>query len=273
MSDEYELLFITIVSIALLFIRLYVSARIKQSIPTGSGNGVLKFRYWLRNHEARTKRKINQRNSFYTSLNQKQRREFIWRIFYFLNTTEFVIKFPGDAEKIKMTISYVAAQISYALPIESFDLYHKVIVYEDDYYSQINQTYHKGEVNPGVGIMVFSWNAIQFGLSENNNGVNLLLHEFAHALRLEHKLMSYNIFDEEHFDQLDRMLRTEFENLLDNDSTLFRNYAKTNIEEFFAVASETFFERPVTLKAQMPAFYQAFQNLYRQDPAGRESQT
>jgi Mlc titration factor MtfA (ptsG expression regulator) len=225
-----------------------------------------KIRYKFGGHEQIIKRNINQNHSFYLSLDQAQKKEFIWRIYYFLNTTDFVIKFQGDKTKIKMTISFVAAQISYALPIQSFDLYHRVIVYEDDYYSQINQHYHKGEVNPGTGIMVFSWNAIQYGLSKSNDGLNLLVHEFAHALRLEHKLMSYNIFDEEQFDYMDNLLDSEYEKELMTDSALFRPYATTNIEEFFAVASEFFFERSAALQAHKPELHQAFKLLYKQNP-------
>lgn len=232
-----------------------------------------KVRYRLGFQEQIIKRSINQNHPFYKSLDEEQKKRFLWRIFYFLNTTEFVIKFNGDHNKIKTSISFVAAQVSYALTIRCFDLYNRVIVYEDDYYSNITQRYHKGEVNPGAGVMVFSWSAVQYGLSQANDGLNVLVHEFAHALRHEHVMTDYDIFDGDDFAILDRLLRTEFENLPHMEANLFRNYAKTNIEEFFAVASETFFERPVALKTQMPAFYRAFQNLYRQDPAARQSQS
>jgi Mlc titration factor MtfA (ptsG expression regulator) len=232
----------------------------------GKKQNWMRIQYWFGKEELKVRKAINQKHPFFISLNKKEQEQFLWRLYYFLNTTEFVIKFQSNHQKIQTTISFVAAQISYALPIESFDLYHKVIVYEDDYYSQINQRYHKGEVNPGLGIMVFSWNAIQFGLSKSNDGLNLLLHEFAHALRLEHKLMSYNIFNEQYFDDLDKILQGEFENMLDSGSTIFRAYATTNIEEFFAVASEVFFERSKELESHLPILHNAFVKLYNQHP-------
>lgn len=46
-----------------------------------------------------------------------------------------------------------------------------------------------------------------------------------------------------------------------------RQYGATNEQEFFAVASEYFFERPKMLKAKHPELYQSLQKLYQQDVA------
>jgi Mlc titration factor MtfA (ptsG expression regulator) len=226
-----------------------------------------KLIYSFTNKERRIISSVNQRHSIYKCLNEKQKKEFHWRIHFFLDTTDFVIKFKGDERKIKMVIAFAAAQISFALTIKSFDMLKKVIVYEDDYYSQINQRYHKGEFNPGAGILVFSWKSIEKGLARPDDGLNLLLHEFAHALRLEHIMMDYNIFDEDHFSYMDNVSKAELERMYATDDHFFRRYASTNIDEFFAVASENFFERATELKAKMPELYRAYKNLYQQDPA------
>jgi MtfA peptidase len=47
-------------------------------------------------------------------------------------------------------------------------------------------------------------------------------------------------------------------------------YGATNPAEFFAVATETFFEEGARLKRDHPELYGVLREYYRQDPAGRE---
>jgi MtfA peptidase len=229
-----------------------------------------KLLYSITNKERRIISSINQSHPIYKRLTEKEKKEFHWRIHFFLDTTDFAIKFSGDERKIKTIIAFAAAQISFGLTIKSFDMVKKVIVYEDDYYSQINERYHKGEFNPGAGILVFSWKSVEEGLARPDDGLNLLLHEFAHALRLEHIMMDYNIFDEDHFTYMNNVSKAELERMYVTDNHFFRRYASANIDEFFAVASENFFERAAELKAQMPELYRAYKNLYNQDPLNKQ---
>src|SRR6266581_3952332 len=46
-------------------------------------------------------------------------------------------------------------------------------------------------------------------------------------------------------------------------------YGATNKAEFFAVATESFFEKPVQLEREHPALYGQLREFYRQDPARR----
>ncbi len=49
--------------------------------------------------------------------------------------------------------------------------------------------------------------------------------------------------------------------------TVLRDYGATNEAEFFAVASETFFEKPAQLRKSAPELYEELQKFYRVDPA------
>jgi MtfA peptidase len=44
-----------------------------------------------------------------------------------------------------------------------------------------------------------------------------------------------------------------------------------NPGEFFAVATEVFFDRPLELAAETPELYAVLRDFYRQDPARRAS--
>lgn len=49
--------------------------------------------------------------------------------------------------------------------------------------------------------------------------------------------------------------------------TVRESYAATDISEFFACATETFFEKPHPLSQKHPDLYTALRNFYQQDPA------
>jgi Mlc titration factor MtfA (ptsG expression regulator) len=51
--------------------------------------------------------------------------------------------------------------------------------------------------------------------------------------------------------------------------SLLDSYGATNEAEFFAVATEHFFDRPKSLREQLPELYDVLAGFYRQDPASR----
>ena len=70
-----------------------------------------------------------------------------------------------------------------------------------------------------------------------------------------------------------RVLGREYEQLLEDlekhHRTIIDAYGATNPAEFFAVVTETFFERPVALQKRHPALYDQMKSFYLQDPAER----
>jgi hypothetical protein len=67
------------------------------------------------------------------------------------------------------------------------------------------------------------------------------------------------------------MLETQFEDLVSEAEAgtqgVLDHYGATDRAEFFAVATEAFFERPTELQLERPALYAALRGYYRQDPA------
>lgn len=211
---------------------------------------------------------LNHKYIFYTSLSWSLKVKFLRLARDQYVRFEFV---PRD--KIKLTramkaiISCAAAQLLLFLPKKSLSFYKRIIVYPDYYNSMITHRRHKGEVNPGLRTIVFSWRGIVEGLNNQHDGINLLLHEFAHALWLEHKLVNnYAILDEDVILQFERYANNEMANLAANEQHFFRKYAFNNIEEFFAVAVENFFERPALFKQAQPELYIILAELFKQDP-------
>jgi len=182
---------------------------------------------------------------------------------------EFV---PREGMKLTRAMSAIicsaASQIVLFLPSESLTFFEKILVYPDYYNSSITHKRHKGEVNPALNLIVFSWRGIEEGLDRPDDGLNLLLHEFAHALWLEHKLKhyEYTVLDAELVYQFERLADVEMDNLRSNEQHFFRRYAFANVEEFFAVAVENFFERPDKFYRELPKLYTVLAKILNQNP-------
>lgn len=210
-------------------------------------------------------------NVYYKALTPTERKRFEWRVYYFVTSTEVEFRlFKGqiiNQHAARYLIASCATQLSLFLPDNCYDAFHKIIIYPDAYYSPITGNYHKGETNPAAGYIILSWNALNSGFANNADGINLLMHELAHALWLENKLFNYRTFDFEALETYEVMAAVTTAEMLETQQGHFlRRYALTNEEEFFAVAVENFFERSVQFKATLPDLYATLVDLFKQDP-------
>ncbi len=121
--------------------------------------------------------------------------------------------------------------------------------------------------------MVLAWDAAKRGAIDPSDGKNLVLHEFAHQLDFEDFAADGVPALASRADELswDEVMRTEFALLRATDETgiptLLDTYGASNPAEFFAVATEAFFERPRALRRRHPRLYDELQRFFRQDPA------
>jgi MtfA peptidase len=209
-------------------------------------------------------------NIYCKHLTPLERKRFEWRAFYFLNTTDIEFRgFTGpgliNQNSVRYLIASVATQMSLFLSEDCFDAFNKIIIYPEAYFSHITKQYHKGETNPGAGVIVLSYPSFKKGFESSTDGVNLLMHELAHALWLENNIFDYEIFDTVSFRHYQQVAAAELERLLQHEEHFLRKYAGTNPEEFFAVAVENFFERPAELLQALPELYAALKQLLNQD--------
>jgi MtfA peptidase len=123
------------------------------------------------------------------------------------------------------------------------------------------------------GVVVLSWNDVRAGASDIHDGQNLVLHEFAHQLDREDGAINGTPLLEQRSQYLawGRVLNAEFERLQRDSrlgrSTVLDDYGATDPAEFFAVATECFFEKPRVLRKRHPELYEELKTFYRQDPA------
>ena len=209
--------------------------------------------------------------SLYPKLTDEDKQKFRWRAFYFLHTTTIKFKqFHGysrqDKEKIRHLLASVAAQMTLFLPEKCFLMIHTILVYPEAYYSRFSKRYHKGETNPAAGMIALSWTGIAEGIESSTDGLNLIIHEYAHALWLEHAITKYKTFDVDAADRFQKVAMKELSEAAGKENHFFREYGLTNFHEFFAVATENFFERPEQFEKRLPHIYTAMTALYQQDP-------
>ena len=135
-----------------------------------------------------------------------------------------------------------------------------------------------GETAPQMRSLVLAWDAARYGALDPSDGKNVILHEFAHQLDFEDfvadgvpALGSRN--DKRSWAEVMAM---EFAALRAADDTgiptLLDSYGATNPAEFFAVATEAFFERPLALRQRRPQLFAELQRFYRQDPTAYSSE-
>ncbi len=124
-----------------------------------------------------------------------------------------------------------------------------------------------------LGVIVLAWDAASRGTAHPSDGQNVVLHEFAHHLDFE----DYStdgapaLATRTEYLGWARVMSTEFKALRIAEAagtpTVIDTYGATNPAEFFAVATETFFERPRALRAKHPELYAELGRFFRQDPA------
>jgi Mlc titration factor MtfA (ptsG expression regulator) len=171
-------------------------------------------------------------------------------------------------DEVKVLIAASAAQLTFGLPNVYLSHFNKVLVYPNDYYSTINNSHHKGEVNPRLKLIVLSWPSFVQGYIEHDSGRNLGLHEMAHALHLENRIPNheFGFFDPKIFKAWRDHADQAMEDIRSGRNQFLRAYASKDIYEFFAVVVEHFFEKPKELEKAMPMTYQLMVKLLNQDP-------
>ena len=205
---------------------------------------------------------------YYQNLNHTDKAIFEKRVQKFINQKQFIARGMDQiTDEMKSLIAGSAIQLTFGHPSIYFAHFRRILVYPDNYYSQISQRYHKGEVNMG-GLIVLSWKSFVEGFVDNEDGRNLGLHEMAHALRLENAISNdeYGFLDDDILKTWTDLSYREMNKMAEGESDFFRSYAATNSQEFFAVAVENFFERSREFRDWNPRMYNTLVRMLNQDP-------
>lgn len=197
-------------------------------------------------------------NSLYNRLDKQKKRFFEHRVVRFLETTKFVGR-EGviiDDEK-RMQITLLVIQMTFGMRNYLLEYVETIILYPSSYYSILNKTENKGEFNPRSKALVLSWEHFNLGNLDQDDGINLGIHEITHAIHycsLKSNNISSEIFHDTFLELEDHLSSVTLRNKI-IDSKLLREYAFTDKFEFIAVLVEVFMESPDKLRDQFPDIY------------------
>lgn len=124
----------------------------------------------------------------------------------------------------------------------------------------------------GDGRVILSWDHVRRAGHTPSGGHNVVLHEFAHQLDSESGNTNGAPYlgSSERYRSWSEVLTRDYANLRHEAmwgvQSVLDHYGATNPAEFFAVATESFFEQPHQLAARHPALYDEFLKYYRIDP-------
>lgn len=195
-------------------------------------------------------------------------------------------------DEIRVTIAAQACLLQLGLPQDCYRNVKSILVYPS--------TVVPPEHRPGVfehvnvpieapvpimgqafaqGPVILVWDAVLHGARHPEHGHNVVYHEFAHKLDMldgaadgtpplaDHgQLAEWVSVCSREFLRLRRLAET-------GDKTFLDAYGAMNEAEFFAVATEEFFDRPLALQENAPDLYRILSAYFRQDPAGRVNRT
>jgi Mlc titration factor MtfA (ptsG expression regulator) len=205
--------------------------------------------------------------SYYKRLSLEGKKKFVIRIYNFINDVVFYGK-GGEliTEEKKVVISASAIQLTFGYKEYLFYSFRYIFVYPKAFFSKIYNGYLKGGTYP-TGAVAFSWEDFKYGYELDDDKMNLGLHEMAHTLLMQ---VSDDKFDT-YIDSWFSVGRSEFLNIQQGNSAMFRSYAGTNRYEFLSVAIECFFESPKEFEIKLPEIYNSLKVLLNQDPQNIKS--
>lgn len=209
---------------------------------------------------------------FYSALSPAHRRRFHQQVYVFVHEKHFIgVKDMDITDEVRLVIAACAVRLSLGLDISVYDRLTEIIVYPYIYR-------HENGGNDAIlgeahtwGTVVLAWPAVVSGLRNSRDGHDTALHEFAHVLDRDSGAFNGTpkLRGREDYRPWAEIMSEHYFRLRKNGRLIrkvMRDYGATNEAEFFAVASESYFEKPKTMRTKTPELYQIMRRFF-----GRES--
>lgn len=230
--------------------------------------------------------------TLYSILPDALRAELHGHIQVFLYEKEFIGQGIQITEEIKLTIAGNACILLLQGDNQgnkrSFPDFTSIIVYPDTYVAK--QTKQDGlaehqehSARAGEswmrGPIVLSWKDVVRGSQHLRDGHNVVLHEFAHKLDEQNNVMDGLplLRDKSDYAEWTKTFRKEYADLIKrakrNKNSVLDEYGTVSPPEFFAVATESFFEKPKHMQRKLPDLYTQLKKFYNVDPVSWQRRT
>ncbi len=189
------------------------------------------------------------------------------------------------SEKMKVIVAAYACLLVVGLPEdEYFNNVLSILIYPKSFVGKETQVLGSGVVLESQqarigeawyrGPVVLSWSDISELRYRDDPGRNVVLHEFAHQLDMLNGRSvdgTPPLHSQELWNRWSGVVQEGYEELLSasraGEPTFLDTYGATNRAEFFAVATEAFFEDAFEFRMHHPELYEVFTDYYRLNPA------
>jgi Mlc titration factor MtfA (ptsG expression regulator) len=187
-------------------------------------------------------------------------------------------------DEIKVTIAAQASLLLLGCQHDYFERVHTVLVYPTGFRSPEGWTSPDGVVHMDVGYLgeawyhgtvILAWDAVLAGGRDPRDGRNVVLHEFAHQLDYLDGLADGTppLRNRAQYRRWHEVMTAEYDQLVVESEhgrpQVLDAYGATSPAEFFAVATECFFEKPVQMRRRRTQLYEILKEYYCQDTALR----
>jgi Mlc titration factor MtfA (ptsG expression regulator) len=184
-------------------------------------------------------------------------------------------------DEIRLVIAIQACVLIAGHGPGAYGALHSVLVYPDEFVVEERDEDEAGVVTEGMRVLsgqtfetsriILSWrDVLESGGAEEV--YNVVLHEFAHYL--DHSVggaLTAKPSKQRASESWHQVFEREYEALCDavdrGETTLIDPYGAEHLEEFFAVATETFFEAPREMRERHSHLYEELRGFYALDPA------
>jgi Mlc titration factor MtfA (ptsG expression regulator) len=128
-----------------------------------------------------------------------------------------------------------------------------------------------GAAHARGGPVVLAWDSVLTGAANARDGRNVVIHEIAHKIDFLDGDADGTPPLETSEDRREwaRVCGEAFLAHREGDEHFLRDYAQTNEAEFFAVATEVYFEKPRAMRKELPELYALLARFYNLDLAER----
>ncbi len=190
---------------------------------------------------------------------------------------------PEMTDEMRVLIAAQAALLLVGRPEDEHQFYPdlvSILLYPGSFRDRGRRTFslreEEGEVRLGEswtsGSVILSWHSVKRGAAGDHDGLNVVFHEFAHQIdQADGDPDGAPVFDDpEDAARWSAVFQNHYDDLIDDleqgGNPLLDEYGATEPAEFFAVSTETFFERPREMKREMPGLYDELAAFYGLDP-------
>jgi Mlc titration factor MtfA (ptsG expression regulator) len=218
---------------------------------------------------------LNAEVSFYRNLNEEDKAQFEKDILSFLKR----IRITGIKTNVSDEDRLLVAA-SGIIPVFRFENWnyqhlHEVLLYPNAFDEEYNIGTEQARITGMVGsgamanLIIFSKPALHQGFKNSRDKKNVGIHEFVHLFDKEDGVIDglpEIVLNNQTSMPWLKLIQEKTDEIFEGESDI-NSYGATNSQEFLAVASEYFFERPKLLKKKHPKLYEAMQNFFDTDLA------